>query len=175
MQLQTIEELTNTYSARRRQLEALVIALQRAIEDEKRQRLPDIRDMVKVTVAARDELQAAIANNRGLFRSPKSRTFAGIKVGYQKQRGKVIVNDDAAVIKRIRKLLPEDQAELLIIVTEKVDKNAVGGLAVDDLKRLGIGITDDTDIVIIKPVDGEIDKLVNALVDDTDTVEDAAA
>ena len=71
--------------------------------------------------------------------------------------------DEAATINRIRQQLPTAQAELLIKRTEKVHKPGVYDLTAADLKRLGITIDADSDEVVIKPIDGEIDKLVDAL------------
>ena len=88
-----------------------------------------------------------------------------------KKRGKVVIDDESAVIARIRKLLPEEQAELLIRVRESVDRNAVCDLSAADLKRLGIRIADDEEVVIIKSVSSSLDRLVDALLKDTESRE----
>ena len=166
MTLQHIEQLTNAYASQRDVLAARVQALHDEIEAAKRKALPAIRQAVGQAADARNKLQAAIQDNPRLFVKPKSAIFSGVQVGYRKKKGKIVIDDDEAVITRIRRELPEDQAELLIRVTESVDKNAVGTLAVSDLKRLGIRVTADGDEPFIKPVDSDVDKLVNALLAD---------
>ncbi len=57
---------------------------------------------------------------------------------------------------------------------ESVDLNAVSDLTGADLKRLGIRIEADTEAVVIKPTDSEVDKLVEALLADAERIEEAA-
>lgn len=175
MNIQEIEQLTAAYASQRHALAQRVQALHDEIERAKRKALDGIRLAVGHAVDAHNQLQAALQDNPQFFIKPKSAVFSGVQIGYRKKKGKIIVDDDAAVIARIRKELPEDQAELLISVTERVDKNAVGTLAANDLKRLGIQITADTDEPFIKPVDSDVDKLVNALLADIEGIDQDAA
>jgi len=158
-----IEKLTRDYANARAYLAGIVTELQAELERVKHPVLPVIRKAVGEAGEAHARLRAAIEAEPDLFVKPKTLTIAGVRVGYMKQRGQVVIEDQAAVIARIRKQLPEEQAELLIRRTESVHKPAVYDLTAGDLKRLGITITKDTDAVVIKPVDGEVDKLVNAL------------
>lgn len=175
MTLHEIEKLAEQYSHKRDELETVVTAMQRELDAVKRRYLRDIRGKVREAADAKDKLYEAISDNKALFKKPKTQIFHGIKVGYTKRKGKVEIDDEQAVIGRIRKQLPEEQAELLIRVRESIDKNAVCDLTAADLKRLGIRITSDTDMATIKPVDGEVDKLVNALLEDIEQIEDEAA
>lgn len=163
MTLTEIETLTRVYSEARAYLTGVVTALQADLERVKHPVLPVIRDAVGEVAEAHDALKAALEDAPELFAKPKTRTIHKVKVGYRKQTGKVEVADEEKTIKLIRKRLPADQAELLIRVRESVHKPAVYDLTAADLKRLGICIADDTDEVVIKPVDGDVDKLVNAL------------
>ncbi len=171
MNLETIQDLTDAYSTCRETLAGRVLALQDEMERVKRRHLPGIREAVGIAAAAHDELRAAIAEHPELFRKPKTRTFHVIRIGYMKQRGQVVIEDEEAVIKRIRAQLPHEQADLIIRVRESVHKPAVYDLTAADLKRLGITVTADEDVVVIKPVDGEIDKLINALLADAERVD----
>ena len=102
-----------------------------------------------------------------LFASPRrSLTVDGVRVGWKKERGKVVITDEAMVIKRIEERLPEDQAELLIRRTAKVHKPGVYDLTAADLKRLGIQIEADSDAPFIKDIEVPIDKLVKGLMDE---------
>lgn len=176
MNMQQIETLTAAYAAERDALAALVTDMNDAIEQIKRQRLAAIKLAVQKARQAQDELHAVIESAPELFEKPRTRTLHGIKVGFTKQRGSVEFDDEAKVIERIRSLLPKDQAELLIRVRESVHKPAVYDLTVADLKRLGIRVTADSDAVVLKSVDGEVDKLISALLaeDAEQAMEDAA-
>lgn len=171
-----IEQLTRDYSEARAYLTGIVSRLQEELERVKHPALPLIREAVGKTAETHGKLYAAIESAPELFVRPKTITIAGVRVGWMKQKGQVVIEDEAAVIARIRKLLPTEQAELLIRVRESVHKPGVYDLSAGDLKRLGITVTNDEEAVVIKPVDGEVDKLVNALLAEVENIEaDAAA
>lgn len=173
--MHTIETLTKHYAEAHDRLGERGQELEAKIEQLKREALPEIRQAVRKASEARSRLHSAIKATPELFEKPRTQVVAGIRIGFMKQRGKVEIDDEAAVIARIRKLLPEDQAELLVSVKETVDKKAAYNLTDDDLKRLGIRITDDEDAVLIKPTDSEIDKLVNALLKSDEELEQESA
>ncbi len=169
-----IESLTRDYAEVRRLLAEQVDELQTELEGARRRHLPGIKVAVAQAAGAHAKLAAALAAAPELFEKPRSLIIEGIRVGFQKQKGKVEFEDEGAVIDRIRRLLPTPQAELLIRTRESVDKNAVYDLTAADLKRLGIRITDDEDAVLIKPVDSEVDRLVTALLQDAEQIEEEA-
>ena len=119
-----------------------------------------LRGLLGSAAEAKSVLLAAIENSRDLFDKPRTRVVDGIRFGLRKKTGKVEIADERRTIKRIRELLPEEQAELLIRIREEVDRNAVKDLVGGDLKRLGIQIVADSDEPVIKPVDPDVDKLI---------------
>ena len=66
------------------------------------------------------------------------------------------------MVARIKKHLPE-QADVLIRTKEAPVKEALAQLTAAELKKIGVTIEDAGDTVVIKPVDSEVDKLVDAL------------
>ncbi len=165
-----IEEKAKAYSKRRATLVQRVLLLNLAIDQLKRKHIPDIKDAVNVTAAAQSELNALLAESPDLFVKPRTVIFHGVKVGYQKQKGKIEIADEEKTILLIRKHLG-DQADLLIAIKETVSKDALANIPVSDLKRIGCNVVADTDAVVIKPTDSEVDKLVTALLKDaTDEV-----
>ena len=170
--LADIEVLAGQYATIRGRLYERMIELELEVDRLKRAALPAIREDVGAAITLRDQLHAAIDGARGLFVRPKTRTFHSIKVGLRKQIGEVTLDDEERVIKRIRETLKADQAELLIRVRESVDKNMVRELVPADLKALGIRIEDDSDVVVIKPQDGGVAKLVDALLASGDQLEE---
>lgn len=174
MQLAEIEALAGVFASHRAQLAGRVEALEAIVRDAKRRALPGLRDAVTRTADAKIALAEALSEHPELFEKPKTRMLAGVRVGYMKQRGKVEITDEGKVIDRIRNLLPADQAELLVRVRESVDKQAAADLTAADLRRLGISLTDDIDVMVIKPVDAKLDKLVDDLLAEATETEEAA-
>lgn len=161
--LADIEGRTKNYRSARDLLADRVRQLQEQIEQARRTAEPLIRSALQTAKAAEAELQAAIAASPGLFKRPKSVVFHGVKVGFEKSKGKVVIADQDKTIDLIRRHLDEEQALLLIKTTEKVVKSAALNLPASDLKRVGIQVTDTGEIVLIRPVDSELDKALNAL------------
>lgn len=108
-----------------------------------------------------------------LFEKPKTRTLHGVRLGWMKQRGKLEWDDDRALIDALRKLLGEE-AEGLIRRTEKPIAARLQDLPARDLRRLGVRVADDTDVVVIKTADDALDKLIDALIGD-DRIEEVVS
>lgn len=158
-----IEDATRRFAKSRQKLAERMRALEDDIAALRRRRIAGIKSAVAEAADKQSELADLLAASPGLFAGRRrTLTVDGIKVGWRKKKGKVVVRDEDATIGRIRKHLP-DQADLLIQVKESVRKNAVQDLMAGDLKRLGIEITADVDEIVIAPTDSEIDKLVDAL------------
>lgn len=164
--LNEIEMKAQTYAASREALAGTLMALEDETRALKRKYLARIRKLVETAKAQRADLAAAIDASPALFVKPRTQILHGVKCGFAKAKGRIEWDNEEAVVARIRKLLPADQAELLIRVKESVHKPAVYDLAASDLKRLGIRVEGDGDEVVIKDAAGEVDKLVEALLKD---------
>ena len=172
--MQTIELLAAAVAEARGVLAERGQTLQEGLDAAQRRHLPAIRQAVAAAAGDIDRLRAAIEAAPDLFERPRTRVLSGIRCGYMKQRGQVVIADEAKTVARIRELLPAEQAELLIRVRESVHKPAVYDLTAADLKRLGVTIEADSDAVVIKPADGDIDKIVAALLKDAERAGEAA-
>lgn len=161
--LAEIEQFTAKYADRRRALTDAVQALENEVAKLKALHTPIIRGIAAVVAGLHDELRTMIVQSPECFTRPRTRLVHGIKIGMTKGKGIVEWDDEAAVIRRIRAQLPAEQAELLIRVRESVHKPAIYDLTTGDLKRLGVRVVADGDEPVIKSTDGEIDKLVAAL------------
>jgi hypothetical protein len=113
-------------------------------------------------IEAQQELHLAIKDHPEEFVKPRTRLLHGIKFGYQKRKGEIAWEDEAKVVALIRKHFPE-QEEILIKIVETPVKKALGQLAAADLKKLGVSVENDTDEVIIKATDSDIDQIVEAI------------
>lgn len=163
--MKDIERLTREYSARRDELLQTASAMQADLQSVKDGYQGDIRRSVRRTMDAQARLAAAILDARELFERPRTQVFAGIKVGMQKQPGRLEFDDPVKLAKRVNSTFPE-QFGALIKTTYTPIKTALALLPSADLRRLGCTLTDTADEVLIKPVDGEADKLINALLKD---------
>lgn len=163
--LEEIEHATQAYANARSNLAELVAALNVELEQAKRDKLPAIKCAVSRTTKKYDALLMLLHDNAALFKKPKTRVLHGIKIGYQKQPGIVEISDEAATLLRIKKMFDADKAMLaqLIKTIEKPIKDGLASLSGAQLKKLGVNVTEDIDKVVIKPIDGEVDKIVGVL------------
>jgi len=164
--LQTINAVATTLASRREVLADIVRAIEaehRATMNKHRARL---RAAYNAVAAGTSDLHAEIAAHPELFLQPRTFVIAGLKIGFQKGKGKVLIADEPKTIALIRKHLDPDAAATLIKTEESVIKKAACNLPASDLKRLGIEITDAGDTVVIAPVDTALDKLLERLIEE---------
>ena len=160
--LTEIEARAKLYADARESLSAIVSTLNAGIEAMKRKAMPDIKRAIGRASTHHDQLRTMIEAAPELFAKPKSRTLAGIKLGFQKSKGKIEWDDPDQVVRLIKKHFPE-QADVLIATTEKPVKDALNGLTAAELKKLGISVVEGGEAIFIKPADSAVDKLVDAL------------
>jgi len=163
--LAEIETATKEYSEKRRQLADLIHDLETQMAVLKRKALPAIRRALDRAIESQDNLRNLIQENPEKFNKPRTRTWHGVKVGFQKSKGTIKWDDKKTVIKLIKKHQP-DQVDILIKTTEDPVKTALAQLSAVELKKLGITVVEAGDEVVIKPMDNEIDKIVKALLED---------
>ncbi len=140
-----------------------------------RKNLRDLRQAVARMTTAEEALRQAIADAKELFDRPRTRAIDGVKVGYQKAKGKVEMSSEENTIRLIRKKLPR-KAATLIVKSEKVDKNALKKLTVRDLAMIGATLGDDTDKVVLTLAATDLEKFVGVLMEEykDEKLEDAA-
>lgn len=161
--LAEIEQATKTFADHRELLALRVENLHTEIEALKRERMPEIKTAAADAANAKSTLAGIIDDSRALFIKPKSIIISGIKVGLQKGKGGLDYEDEENVIRLIRKHVPAQQQELLIKTIEKVIKTALKDLDVATLKKIGVTVQGPGDVVLIKPVDSDVDKIVSAM------------
>jgi hypothetical protein len=160
--LAEIETATKAYADKRGLLILKVELLNTEIEELKRKHMDEIKALAGETANAKSTLETVIDDSRPLFVKPRSIIISGIKVGLQKGKGGLDYEDEATVIRLIRKHVPQ-LADLLIKTVEKVIKKALGELDVITLKKIGVTVKGTGDEVLIKPVDSDVDKIINAM------------
>jgi len=176
--LREIEDTTRLLADNRELLKLRVEDLHIKIEELKRAHMKGIKEAAADTASTRIVLEQMISDSRHLFQKPKSLIFSGIRVGLKKGAGAVIFDDEALVIKRIKKIFNPADHETYIKTTEKVRKKPLEELDAATLKRLGVTLEGNGEVVLIKAVDSDVDKIVNAMLKeasgDPDEMEEAA-
>jgi hypothetical protein len=172
--LADIERQCKLHAERRTRLAEMVAALNDGIAALKKDHLPGIKRALARAAESQAELQALIESAPDLFVKPKTVIFHGIKVGYLKGKGTIEIADKARTVALIRRYLPE-QADTLIRTVEEPHKPALALLSVADLRRVGCTVVETGEAVVIKAVDSEVDKMVDALLKDAVDAEGAAA
>ena len=147
----------------RGQLAELVQALEEGLNHLKADAMPMIRDSIDRAASAWSALEAEISAHPELFVKPRTVSMHGIKFGFGKGKGGLEIEDAERTCKLIRRHLP-DQADVLIATREMPVKDAIAQLPAADLKRIGVNVKDTGDQVVIRPADGDIDKIVKALI-----------
>lgn len=169
--LAELQKRAETLSKTRESLTDILRTLNAEIDTIKTGALPEIRRVARQIAKQHTELQQLIVANPALFEKPRTYVVDGLKFGLQKQKGALDWGDDEVLCERIHGLvakgvLTEEQQGLLITTTEKPVAKALEKLDGATLKRLGITVGRDTDAALIKSVDGEIEKAVNAVIKD---------
>ena len=172
--LTEIGDLCRVYFRAREALDELTGFIQVERRSAVRRRMRALKARVAEASAARESLRAAVTAAPHLFQRPHPRTrgLEGVKVGWRKQPGKVEVTDQVRAIARVRERLPE-RADELIRVRESLDGNALKRLDVRQLAAIGARIVETDDEIVIATARDDLDKLVDALLDDG--AEDARA
>jgi len=165
-----IHQSTRDYAVVRRVLAERVARLHDEIEAVKKRLLPGIKSQAAKCHDAKAALAAQIEAQPELFAKPRTITVEGIKVGLQKQKGKVSFADAKAVVKAIRRHYPE-RFEDLVEVVEKPRKAALNNLTVCESRRLGLTVTEDSDAVMTKAAGDDDDKLVAKLLEEEEKEE----
>lgn len=161
--LAEIEALTKAFAEERATLNERVSSLNAARDEVTRMLMPGIKHALAKAAECQAQLKAAIEAAPAAFEKPRSHIFHGIKVGYRKGAGKVTYADADQVVKLIWLRFPADRAAALIKTTEKPNKEAIADLDVSELMKIGCAIESTGDVVEIKPVDSDVDKIVTAL------------
>ena len=168
-----IGELAKAFADARDGLAAVTDEVREVQRREVRRRLRGIRSRVAEVSAAREALVEAIDTNRQLFERPRTRAMHGVKFGLRKQPGR-IEGDTEAAIARIDKRMA-DRAQDLVATKRTLVKAALAKLTTRELAALGLTIADTGDAVLVQAAGDDLDKLVDAMLEDVADVEGAAA
>ena len=169
--LERIEAFCKTYAEARDALKARTDKILRLQESILRRRRRGLQRRIAAASVAEDALLQAVREAKGQFERPKSRTFSGIKVGWRKKKGKILVTDEDRTKQLIRKHFP-DQAATLLVTKTSLDKTAIAKLPVKDLAKIGATLVASSDEAFLTAPASNLDKLVAAFLDEMRDWED---
>lgn len=159
-----IESLCRGYDAECTKLEGMISDLESDLEAVKQKHLAGLKRQAAVVARREAELNSAVDSNHGLFVKPRTLVLHATKVGLAASVGRLVFDDPATTVRLIKKNRKDDVA-LLIHTTEEPNKEAIKMLPADEQAALGARIEGAGDVVIVKRVAGEIEKLVNKLIE----------
>lgn len=165
-----IETKTKAFSKANDELSELTREARAEIEPLKNKYVRRIKSSVEKVLSAKEELSEALEEAGELFVKPKTIVIAGVRIGFKKDKNKIVWDDDDKVVELIEKKLDEEQAEQLIKVEKKPIKDAIARLDAATQNKIGCRIEEGKDEVYIKPMDSEIEKFVNSLMKEAEVV-----
>ncbi len=163
--LAEIGDLCRTYAAARERLAEVSEEIRELRRKAVRARLRGLKARVADVSATRDALRETVEAAPHLFGKPRTRSLEGVKVGYRKMPGRVECADEARAIARIRERMLEREDEL-VRVRESLNLGALRRLGGRELASVGVRIVDVDDEVVIATAPDDLDKLVDALLED---------
>lgn len=155
----------------RDQLRDEITALDDDIKAAQRKHIKRIRELARRAKESGDKLLTAIEAAPSLFKKPRSMVLNGLRFGYAKSKPKLSIADEARTIKQIRKHCDKAEQAGLIVCTEKVDKKQAAKLNNHDRRMIGVVAIPGVDGTFIKPIDSDIDQLVEKILTETKTLE----
>lgn len=160
-----IDTLAKNYAQRRARVATLVSRMDEEIRAIHRRYRSDLNEALGTAEGALSALHVEIESNGQLFEKPRTWTLHGIKLGFQKGKGRVAFDDEAKVIEKLKKRFGElsPEVERCIEVAEKIDRDQLRDLDGKDLAAIGVTVENTGDVVFIKAVDSSVDKLVKVL------------
>jgi hypothetical protein len=162
--LAEIEEHTRRYAAAQEVLAGVLGTLREQIRALERRHRPRLKNAVDLAGRARAKLAAAVESAPELFAQPRTRVFHGVKVGLQRGRGGLVMDDADAVVARIHAEFGE-AAPAFLRVKEAPDLKMLANLTPEELDRLGCRWEEAADSVVIRPTDNDAEKAARALLE----------
>ena len=174
MTMAQIEELTEEFAAARMEMMTHGEAFNSAMQAVRDEYAPMLRAFARVANTKAQRLYDAIDANRTLFenKGERSKVFDGIKVGLQKGKATITAADGQpingdALFEALNEQGDDEvfaNPETYVETISKPIMAALATLSDDQLAALDLKRTHGADSVLVKPVDGDAAKIVDALI-----------
>lgn len=159
-----IEAHAAALAAARCRVEKIVALLKEGMARVEEKHLPELRELMATIGTEHEALLELVRTHPQCFVQPKSAAFHGVQVGWRKQPGTLAFEDEAKVISRIERHLPDQLEALAPMGPRKLSRDALASLPVADAKRIGVTVSDDEDKPFVKMPSNEVDKMVTQLI-----------
>jgi hypothetical protein len=94
--------------------------------------------------------------------------LSGVRLGFHKEKDRILWDDDEQVVKLIEKKFDSELARILIRTEKKPVKESISKLDESELKKISCRVYKGQDKVLIKTLDSEVDKFMNSLMKESD-------
>lgn len=158
------DRLTAAYDSECSKLEDLVAALEADMELVRRQHIAGLKRQAAVVANREAELHSAIERSPQLFVKPRTFTINGVKIGFAATPGTLTWDDDATVVAAVREKRPK-QFNVLVETSYTPRKAALKTLPEAEQRELGCRIEGEGDVVVLKRVAGDVEKLINKVIE----------
>ncbi len=160
-----LEPLCRSYDAECVKLEEMIAELEADLENVKQKHLRGLKRQAGVVAAREAELYSGVEQSPGLFEKPRTVTMHGTKIGFTTSAGRLEWEcEDATLLERIKARFGRSAGEY-IRIKEEPNKDALKLLAPADMQKIGCRIEGAGDVVIVKRVAGDVEKLINKLIE----------
>lgn len=168
--LADIQQLTEDFADARNAMMAAGDAMNVDMEAVKQAHLATLTAAAREATRRMTAIYDAVDHNRHLFaaKGQKSKVFAGIKVGLNAGKAKVVSADGSPVnAEALHQLLTElghDDMQALVKVEYSARAAALNALAHEELDLFGLTRVEGKDSPLVKPIDEAAAKIVDALI-----------
>jgi hypothetical protein len=169
--LSAIQTATESFAKRRREALDYAATIEAEVQAVRDNHEAALIKKVKAMVADHETLHTLIAASEGLFTKPKSLVFDGIKVGFQVGKITIDIDDKAELVRVLQALVEtEDDAEdvanyqACLRTTVTPHEPSLLKLPPHHLIQLPLTVKPASNDVLIKPVDTDTTKAVDALI-----------
>ena len=161
--LNEIEPLCAAYDGECVKLEDMIGSLEADLEAVKQKHLVALKRQARVVANREAELHSAVEASAGLFTKPRTHIMHGTKVGMANSIGSVVFEDEAQVVKLVEKHF-KDRFDELVKTEYTPRKDSLRQLSEAELAKLGCSVEGAGEVVIVKRVAGDVEKLINKLI-----------
>lgn len=159
-----IEPLCAGYDAECVKLEEMIAALEADLEAVKLKHLAALKRQARVVASREAELHSTVESSPDLFKRPRTLVIHGTKVGFANTIGSVVFEDGDRVVELVRKHF-KDRFDELVKTEYTPRKDSLRTLSPVELAGLGCDVEGAGEVVVVKRVAGDVEKLINKLIE----------
>lgn len=162
-QMVTIQSSCIELAGQKSRVQTLLAKIQNEQLAVTRKYADELQTEVSMLAMIKGRVHGLVLSARELFIKPKSRSFEGVAVGFEKERDSVTLPDDVTLIANIRKLLPGKAKLLIHTPAESVRKDAIKDLTPEEKQLIGISTTIGADNAFVRLEKTDVENRAAAL------------